>query len=68
MFKANRQFNVKVNGFHLNEIFDIFGTMSNMSKSFKTKFIFIGIGSSKFVIQLESQAVHNLYYVLLMLG
>lgn len=32
MFKVNRNFNLKVNGFNLHDIFDIFGTMCSMSK------------------------------------
>lgn len=32
MFKANRKFNIKVNGLNLNNLFDIFGTMCSMSK------------------------------------
>ncbi|XP_025411556.1 uncharacterized protein LOC112684318 [Sipha flava] len=30
MFKSNKNFNLKVNGFNLNDIFDIFGTMCSM--------------------------------------
>jgi len=32
MFKNNRNFNVKVNGFNLHNIFEVFGTMCSMSK------------------------------------
>lgn len=34
MFKSNRNFNIKVNGFNLHDIFDVFGTMCSMSKFF----------------------------------
>lgn len=32
MFKANRNFNIKVNGLNLHDIFEHFGTMCAMSK------------------------------------
>jgi len=32
MCKTNRNFNIKVNGFNLHDIFDVFGTMCSMSK------------------------------------
>lgn len=32
MFKANRRFNINVNGFKLLDILDNFGTMCSMSK------------------------------------
>jgi len=32
MFKTNRNFNIKVNGFNLHDIFEVFGTMCSMSK------------------------------------
>jgi len=32
MFKNNRNFNIKVNGFSLQNIFEVFGTMCSMSK------------------------------------
>jgi len=35
MFKANRNFNIKVNGYNLHDIFDNFGTMCTMSKLYK---------------------------------
>lgn len=39
MYKANRSFNIKFNGFDLHGIFDLFGTMCSMSK-YKTIFGF----------------------------
>lgn len=41
IFKANKNFNIKVNGLNLHNIFDIFGTMCSMSKLYKIILILI---------------------------